>query len=208
MKTKFIFLIHLICIFSDILSAQEINQGSIRFKDFISIFPKRDYPFTISMDDKKSTPFVVPLDKIPDDLYKLYFCNQGLQCKSDYCPDSKFLGFRAFGIFPSSKKFELILMAYEFDIGCEEKWLLVTYDTKGSLIDKLLVFANSFIELPKDNDPVSHTYTVEGTILKDTIITERQEKTYNKKTKEKVVNKTKNTYIINPKGQFVKVKAK
>jgi hypothetical protein len=208
MKARFIFFIHFLVIFCGTLGAQGINQDSIHFKEFISFFPERDYPITISPDYDKTTPFKRPLNQIPADLYKLYVCKQGLLCKSDYCPDSKFLGFMAFGTFPSFSDFKVVLIAYDLDDGCEQKWYLLTYNRNGQLIDKLLFYAEGFLELPKEDNLVERTYSVEGTIMQDSIFTVRQEKTYNRKTKAKTVNTTNNAYVLNAMGQFIKVKAK
>lgn len=199
MKKKLTILVWLLLFqFSSLFSQSNDNQ--ILFDKFILLFPEKECDFKALWDFNKRTNFEVPLNKIPSDFINKFICSQGIDCKSDYCDDSKYFGFSALGRFSFSSQFYLVLFTIDTDAGCDEKWYLVTYSLNGVLIDKILFFGKTYLMLPtKDNSDRIHV-KFEGQLKNMSVIVMSKEYTYKNKIqsiKEKTFN-----YIIDDHGIF------
>ena len=171
------------------------------FEAFIALFPSMNLPFRATHDSM--TYFDGNLLKdIPKPLYDKFICANGIKCKSDYCADKFFYGFKSLFKFYFSKDFYTILAAIDNEAGCEEKCYLITYAPSGEFIEQMLVFGTVSLKRPSKSDKSTSNVDVQSVINNKKI--KVVHRTYDYDNNNELIKDIKKTseYMVQPDGKF------
>lgn len=206
MKTFFLATVYFLIMSSDVFSQTCIEQKdkTTLFNEYLSLFPTKNFPYKALWDFDNRTPFTVPLSSITKDLYKLFICDNGIKCKSDYCNPNKFFGFEALCQLPKKDNYILVIATNDTDAGCDEKWFLIAYTPEGEFVDKIWIFGKTYLKLSSETTQDRTYLEIESTILENEIILKAKKIDY--QGNDKVITNYEYYYSISDKGKFIKIK--
>ncbi|MFT3738449.1 MAG: hypothetical protein QM786_06800 [Breznakibacter sp.] len=203
MKKLIVLFLLFVLVCAATLNAQNNIQKDQDFKEFLSLFPKKEFPFFALWDFDERTSFSTPLMSIPKNLYQQFIVNYGVESYTEYCPEKYFWGFSALCRFPDKDSCIIIIATNDAEAGCDEKWYLLTYTFDGNLIDKLWIFGRSHLK-SSDNSYTKGTYLLaDGEIFENDI--DLSVKRYDPQGEEDKVIKYEYKFHIAPNGRFQKI---
>jgi hypothetical protein len=203
MRKLIIYCLLIISTNKTIVVAQNNENKDRDFNEFLSLFPKKTFPFFALWDFKNRTPFTVPLKSIPKNLYQQFICNYGIDSYTEYCPEKYFWGFSALCRFPDKDSCIILIATNDADAGCDEKWYLLSFTFEGKLIDKLWIFGRSHLKLPKNETSQKIFFLADGKIYENEIYLVI--KKHEIQGKDETITQFNYKYNIKTNGLFIKV---